>query len=1142
VFNSKNKNLYELETKLKILHLEDSSADAELVERELKKGNIQFEKLVVSHKMAFENALKEFVPDIIISDHSLPSFDSFEAIKMIRQNGIKVPIVLVSATISDEFAVEIMKAGADDYILKDRLQRLPQAVLNIVEKYNLARTKEAATCELESSELRLKEAQRIAKLGSWETDLQTFDVKWSDELHRIFETDSKVFQVTHDAFLSFIHPEERNKVNLAFEHSFSKRSHNSIEHKIITKNGALKHVIENWKIINDDKGHPVRAVGTCQDITERKLADQEITKLSLVARKTTNSVVITDAHGKIQWVNDAFTALTGFELNEIMGKKPGAFLQGPETDPAVVRYMRKKISNRQAFKCDTVNYSKSGHKYWIRIQSQPEFDSIGKITGFFSIQTDISKEKDAEQAILKLSKTLTLATTSAKMGIWDWNLVDDIVTLDKRMYELYGNETLNITDTLNLRENSIHPDDFERLNNDINDAIMGIRDFKTEFRVVWPDKSIHFLEAHAIVSRNKKGIGIRMIGGNVDITERKEAEEELIKLNEEVAKSEKFFKGLIENSEDMITMIDITGKLIYASPAVSKKFGHTPEEILNSNIMEVIHPDDIPVASAFIADLVNYPSIAMPAPLIRERKKDGTYIWIEGTLTNFLETNGINAIVANFRDITERKIADEENKFRANILNTVGQAAIATDLNGIVNYWNKAAEQIYGWTKEEALGMQIMDLTISEASIEQANQIMEALRKGETWSGEFKVRRKDGTNFPALITNSPIYDENGELSGIIGISSDVTESKKAQDKVVRSETKLKFAQRIARVGSWEADLSTNEYSWSDEFYQILGINDDVKPSAEAFMLFVHPEDKSKTLRAMEFAFSKYKDSSCEFRFIRKNGDIGYALSKWKFEFESHDNSLHIRGILRDLTTEKKAERERTKMISDIVQRNSDLEQFSYIVSHNLRAPTANIIGFAEILQDELLTPKEQKELLQGLSASVTSLDAIIKDINAILQIKHNAHDKKEIVIFSKLVNDITISIDNLIKKHEVRLINDFSEVSEIYTLKAYMYSIFYNLIGNSIKYSKPNEQPIIEIKSKKENGKVIIIFKDNGLGIDIKTKQNKIFGLYNRFHSHVEGKGMGLFMVKTQVESLGGKITLISELNKGTEFTLAFEI
>ncbi len=244
--------------------------------------------------------------------------------------------------------------------------------------------------------------------------------------------------------------------------------------------------------------------------------------------------------------------------------------------------------------------------------------------------------------------------------------------------------------------------------------------------------------------------------------------------------------------------------------------------------------------------------------------------------------------------------------------------------------------------------------------------------------------------------------------------------------------------------------------------------------------------------------------------------------------------------MRDLTKEKKAEGERVKMISDIVQRNRDLEQFTFIVSHNLRAPTANIIGFTNNLQNEILSP-EQNELLQGLSTSVTKLDAVIKDINTILQVNREVGEKKETVIFSKLVNDITVSIGNLIDKHSVLIKTDFSQVDKFYALKVYMYSIFYNLISNSIKYSKPNEHPLIEISSKKENGKIILTFKDNGLGIDIKSKSDKIFGLYNRFHLHVEGKGMGLFMVKTQVESLGGKITIKSEPNIGTEFTIVFE-
>jgi len=141
-----------------------------------------------------------------------------------------------------------------------------------------------------------------------------------------------------------------------------------------------------------------------------------------------------------------------------------------------------------------------------------------------------------------------------------------------------------------------------------------------------------------------------------------------------------------------------------------------------------------------------------------------------------------------------------------------------------------------------------------------------------------------------------------------------------------------------------------------------------------------------------------------------------------------------------------------------------------------------------------------------------------------------------------LVEKITTSISNQIKKENVSFVLDFSKVKEMMPIKSYLYSIFYNLITNSIKYKQLQVNPVIEIRSAMNGKNIVLFFKDNGLGFDTNKNQNQIFGLYKRFHSHVEGKGLGLFMVKSQVESLGGKISVNSEINKGTEFKIEFEI
>ena len=143
-------------------------------------------------------------------------------------------------------------------------------------------------------------------------------------------------------------------------------------------------------------------------------------------------------------------------------------------------------------------------------------------------------------------------------------------------------------------------------------------------------------------------------------------------------------------------------------------------------------------------------------------------------------------------------------------------------------------------------------------------------------------------------------------------------------------------------------------------------------------------------------------------------------------------------------------------------------------------------------------------------------------------------------MISSIIQDIEISLSTLIKDEEAIIVYDKIERNEMITIKSYLYSILYNLILNSLKYRRKEVRPIIEISSKVVEGKLQLLVKDNGLGIDLKKKGDQVFGLYKRFHTKTaEGKGMGLFMVKTQVETIGGRISLTSIVNEGTQFTIS---
>lgn len=258
------------------------------------------------------------------------------------------------------------------------------------------------------------------------------------------------------------------------------------------------------------------------------------------------------------------------------------------------------------------------------------------------------------------------------------------------------------------------------------------------------------------------------------------------------------------------------------------------------------------------------------------------------------------------------------------------------------------------------------------------------------------------------------------------------------------------------------------------------------------------------------------------------------------KFDSDEPMVVIAHM--DISERKLAEEERERTTADIILRHKALEQFSYIVSHNLRAPVANILGITAIVQKDDLEPEIKIEFMDALFESIKKLDTVILDLNDILNVKHGVSEKSELVRFSQLAGDIYASINNIIEKEKAVITWDFSGIDEMLTLKSYLHSIFYNLISNSLKYRRPDIPPVIKITSRKTGNKIVLQFKDNGMGIDLEQKGEQVFGLYKRFHTgSAEGKGMGLYMVKTQVETLGGKIRLKSAVNKGATFTIEFE-
>ncbi|NOS85898.1 MAG: PAS domain S-box protein [Ignavibacteria bacterium] len=258
-----------------------------------------------------------------------------------------------------------------------------------------------------------------------------------------------------------------------------------------------------------------------------------------------------------------------------------------------------------------------------------------------------------------------------------------------------------------------------------------------------------------------------------------------------------------------------------------------------------------------------------------------------------------------------------------------------------------------------------------------------------------------------------------------------------------------------------------------------------------------------------------------------------------FPIQIDDNrNIGICISAEDITERKNEEFEKEKMTNDLIHRNKDLEQFSYMVSHNLRAPVANIMGFSKMLINNKSSDEDKIIFGEQINSSAQILDEVIRDLNMILTVKTELISRREKVLFSALVDNIRKIIQQVIEKENAVITTDFEKAGSIIGNRVYLYSIFLNLISNSIKYHQPGLAPLINISTIDNQGKIFIVFEDNGLGIDMLKNKNKVFGLYKRFHPEIKGKGMGLYMVKSQVELLGGSISIKSKVNKGTTFTI----
>lgn len=762
---------------------------------------------------------------------------------------------------------------------------------------------------------------------------------------------------------------------------------------------------------------------------------------------------------------------------------------------------------------------------------EQEIALLEEAAGDLSLALD-AFEKDRQR--LEIEKRLRYkdlryrqAQRIAHLGSWEFDFATGKCIWSEEACRIYGVSLEEFEQPRDAWRSFVHPEDLARVDQIFKDARKTLTEMAFYFRIIRKDGEIRHLYQQSQFLTNESGEVTGLYGAIHDQTERREAEAAVKDMVE-------FNQSLIEIAPVGIASFNgLTGKCLSVNPAFATAIGATCNDLQGMDYRTIPSWREFGLLEDANKTLETGEIVQKE---ISFRSTFGKEAWINYRFVRFY-IKDVPHLLLVMNDITE-KARLQTLLHRSNRISGIGNYEI--DLLNDQVYWSDIFKEIMEVSPDFSPSLAIVHAFLTPVFNEMLVGLKEPglLEEGVLYDQEVQVTTLQGKGKWVRIIAEAEFSY-GKCSRIYGSMQDIDEKKRAEQEVLRIyEEKNDILESIADA-FYAVDKNWIVTYWNKESENLL--NRDRKEMIGKNLWEAYPHLVDTEL---------YK----HYRIVAKENKVRqfvmyYEPMKRWFDISVYPSSNGLSVYFKDVTASKEWEIQLQKLnqslesyTKELLVSNKNLEQFSYIVSHNLRTPVANILGLSQILKDNPLPDDQRNFVLSELGASVEALDEVIMDLNLILKTKQEFHEKKEHVVFSKLVGRIEKSISSLIQSEQVQIKTDFSKVTGFFTLKSYLHSIFYNLIGNSIKYQFPGRRPVITISSRRQEDKIILTFADNGSGIDLEKNGDQVFGLYRRFHAHIEGKGMGLFMVKTQVEALGGKIHVDSTPGHGTLFEIEFYI
>jgi PAS domain S-box-containing protein len=879
---------------------------------------------------------------------------------------------------------------------------------------------------------------------------------------------------------------------------------------------------------------------------------RENAQLGLVARNTTNGVIVTDAQGRLEWANAAFERMTGYSLAEAKGRKPGHFLQGPDTDPASIAQMRRSEQAGERCCVEVLNYTKSRHPYWQIVDMEPVQDAGGKLVNWIGILTDITAHRLAEQHLRTLNERLQLATQSAALGVWEWDAATQKHTWDERTLQIHGRTAGDFDGSFEGWMKCLLPEDRALAEARFQLVLAGGNAYDQEFRVVrMTDGAVRHVESRAIVQRDTQGRLVRITGTSRDITAERENAERLRTLTDR-------WQLALRASRYGVWDWNIESDRVIWDDRMFEIYGVARDTFpgLHRAWFELIHPEDRARAqqneeeamSQGREEFANEFRVVLPDGFVRHIETHG-YIRRD-------EQGRPVRLVGMDRDIT----AEKQTLEALRMAEERWQLAVEGTNDGVwdwniptgVTYHDHRWPQMLGYEPGE-----IPETIESWHHLIHPDDLAGCLAATEEhfaqrtplYQHEHRLRTKQG-DWKWILDRGKVVNRSaqGRPLRMVGMHTDVTARKLLEQRLHQFEQLMTQVSDIAQIGGWEMDLDTMQITWSEQARRIHEVGEHYRPTVHSAVEFFAPEARNVISAAFKAAMAHGRAYDLELPLVTARGRRIWVRALARADIVD-GRPARLIGAFQDISSRRDSEEARRKLEFQLfqAQKMETLGTLAGGIAHDFNNLLTGIMGYQELLGDTIGDNEVARDYLaQSRGASLRARELVEQILTFGRQSADDQHTPLDLAIVIEEARRLlratipaTIAIETDIAPGCGPVMGDATQIHQVLINLGSNASHAMQAHGGVLRITlRPvdHETPRTAALATLPAGDYLrLSVSDTGHGIDDATLQ-RIFDPFFTTKEVREGTGLGLAVVHGIVRAHRGAIDVESTVGVGSTF------